>query len=285
VASRPPERLTRAEAAALLEPSSYYDRPSASGWEGFDEYVDQEWQAGQHVSIFAPTEGGKTHLIRHGLLPHWQRYPVLWLRFKPRDRTLGGWGIPVNEYPDQWARLKYANRRADSPHWHRDPEHFLIRLPAYRWSGDPKRESESWQKARKIAGEALDQAFRDGGWVVVLDEVRAFSDGKEPSLSLSSVLENNWQRGRDQPLTVIAATQQPASAPSSMYDQPRWVFLGRTLDVGRYQRISELGGDTEAIKAALPTLGFQEFLAVDRHEGAMWRVKAPPAARTPVRRR
>lgn len=277
-------RLSREEAAQLLGAQERADPTSAGArgaapervtWEVFAAYLDAEWEAGQSVSIFAPTEGGKTHLIRWGLLPHWQRYPVLWIRFKPRDRTLTDFGRLVTEYPRFDMRVRYQVRPLDSPKWASDPEHFVIVLPKYRWSPDGKRQSESWQKARRIAGTALDSAYQEGGWVVVIDEVRALADGKEPALALSAPMENAWQRGRDQPLTLIAGTQEPVEAPGSMYTMARWVFMGQTHDVGRYQRISEIGGNTAVIKAVLPTLQFQEFLAVDRRYGRMWIVKAP----------
>lgn len=285
-AGRPPEpRFTDEELGQLGVDTGSIPRIP---WEEFRDDVlhrkvvrgqDAGWEAGQHASIFAPTGGGKTYLIRHGLLPLWQKYPVLWIQFKPRDGTMDGWGRRAHEYPGWDQRLRYRFRGLRSERWQRDPEHFLVRLPAYRWSNTTKQESEAWQRARRIAGEALDRAYREGGWVVVIDEVRALADGKAPALSLSSVLENSWQRGRSQPLTVIAGTQQPASAPSSMYDQPRWVFFGRQLDIGRHERIGEIGGDVEAVRAALPTLKGSrdpdgpEFLAVDRDSGEMWITK------------
>jgi hypothetical protein len=195
--------------------------------------------------------------------------------FKPRDSTIRGLGHQVKSFPGWDRRTHYANRELESERWESDPEWFVLRLPSYKWTQDGKRGSESWQRAQKLAGESMDRAFREGGWVVVVDEVRAFSDADSPSLGLSAVLENLWQRGRSQPVTVIAATQAPARAPYSMYDQARYVYLGRTLDVGRYQRISEIGGNTELIKRVLPTLEHQEFLFVDRRDGAMQIVQAP----------
>jgi hypothetical protein len=245
--------------------------------------LKEEWAAGQHVSIFAPTEGGKTHLIRYGLLPLWQRYPVLWVRFKPRDDSTEGWGIKVQRYPVA-ERLKYRVRRRESEAWRDDPEHYLVQLPGYRFDPSaPEDRSESWRNARRICGEALDRAYREGGWVLVLDEVRALTGKAPPALNLEAMLENCWQRGRTQPLTVIAAAQQPAWAPTSMYDQPRWVFLGRQLDEARWERIGEMGGNSKLIMELLPTLrgardgAGPEFLVVDRWSGDMWITVAPPA--------
>lgn len=253
-------------------------------WPEHFAYLEENWStvdehgrpSAQHCSIFAPTEGGKTHLIRRGILPLWQKYPVLWLLYTPKDATIGGMARKVKQYPTWDARLRYASRPVDSPKWETDPEWFVLTLPRFKWSPDMRRyKNPEWVRARTIAGQAIDRAFRDGGWVLVIDEVRAFTDSDEPSLALTSVLENAWQRGRKQPLTIIGATQQPANAPGSMYDQPRHVYLGQTLDTGRYQRISEIGGNTELIKRILPTLGPREFLYVDRRTKLMQIVTAP----------
>lgn len=246
-------------------------------WAEHYAWLEDNYEAGEHTSIFAPTNGGKTHLIRHGLLPLFQKYPVLWIRFKPKDKTLRQLGHQVRAYPSWDQRLRYQARGLDSPKWESDPEWFILVLPLYRWTPSAKSESPTWQRARRIAGTALDRAYAEGGWVVVIDEVRALAGKDAPALSLESVLENQWQRGRDQPLTVIGGTQQPANAPGSMYDQPAHIYLGKTLDVGRHQRLAEIGGDTEQIKAVLPTLGRFEFLYVHRYSGRMEVVVAPPA--------
>lgn len=281
------------EAAGLtfedLQELELADPEDASGevervpWEEHFAYLEETWStvdergkpSAQHCSIFAPTRGGKSHLIRFGILPLWQRYPVLWLMYKPRDPTIGGMGRKVKEFPTWDQRLRYSSRKADDPKWETDPEWFVLTLPRFKWTPDSKHDNPSWVRARRIAGEAIDRAFQEGNWVLVVDEVRAFADAEPPSLALTPPLENAWQRGGSQPLTIIGATQQPAKAPGSMYDQPRHVYLGHTLDVGRYQRISEIGGNTELIKRILPSLGQREFLYVDRHEHVMMIVKAP----------
>lgn len=251
-------------------------------WDEMYEILDERWHAGQHFAIFSPTEGGKSHLIRHGLLTLWRRYPVLWIRFKARDDTTPGFGTLVDRYPVV-ERMKYRARGRNSPAWDDDPEHFLLQLPRYHFDphaiGD---KSESWNHARRVCGEALDRAFREGGWLVVIDEIQAVNGKRPPALDLESALENCLQRGRTQPLTLIAAAQQPAWNAPSVYDQARWVALGRTLDEARFERIGQLGGSRERIEMVLPTLrgaspGPPEFLIVDRHTGDMWVTVAPPA--------
>ena len=271
--------LSREEAAQLLgeqQAGGHGYNLQPGGWEAFARHYQLEGGAGQHISVFAPTEGGKTFLILHGLIePFWWFYPVLWLRYKARDRTLSGFGQEVRAFPSSLQRSRYAHRRLDDPRWADDPEHFVLRLPEYHWSPDGKKQSKAWQEARRRAGEALDRAYHEGGWFVVVDEVLALSENDQPGLALRAPLENAWQRGRDQPLTLCAATQEPAGAPHSMYSMPRWIFIGRTFDQGRYDRLAEIGGDTRTMKAILPSLREKEFLAIDRWKGLIWRVKVP----------
>jgi hypothetical protein len=214
------------------------------------------------VSIFGRTGDGKTHLVRWGLLPLWQRYPVLLVDTKPRNRTLTGCGSLVRQFPTSMQRLPYRLRHHESKRWDRDPEWFRLRPPAARWSPDRKRQSENWTRARGVVGRALDECYHGGGWVVVIDEVRAVSDGQDPSLDLTPVLENTWQRGRDQPVTLIALTQSPVFVPGSMHTQPTHVYISGMRDLAKVDRLGEIGGDVDLIRQVLPSLSRRrhEFL-------------------------
>jgi hypothetical protein len=271
--------LSREDAARLLDDGG--GDPEAVPrveWEPFFEWLCANWKAGQHVSIFGPNQiAGKTHMIRYGLLPCWQRYFVLILQFKPRDPAMVGMGHEIKHFPTKLDRVQYDTRKYDSPKWDKDPEWFRLRLPAYRWSANGGREGQSYRTARRMAGEAIDKAYWQGQVVLVVDEVRAIAETKQPHLGLEAPLENVWQRGATQPVTLIAATQQPANAPSSMYDQAHFVLLGKFLDIGRHERLSEIGGNTALIKATLPDLEPHEFLFIDRTNGEMCRISAPPA--------
>jgi hypothetical protein len=276
VASRTPELTAEdLEELGFGEDGPAGELPPRISWEEHDDWLDANFGAGMHVSIFAPNEGGKTHLIRYGLMPHWQRYPALILQYKKRDPALSGFGHPVKNFPSRLQRLRYQTRGLDSPAWRDDPEWFRLVLPPYRWSADG-RKLEGYKRARKIAGEAIDRVYHEGGWVLVVDEVRRVTDPRQPGLGLEAPLENIWQAARSEPVTLIGGTQQPASAPSSMYDQASLVYLGKTLDVGRHERLAEIGGNTQLIKRTLPTLDNHEFLFVHRQSGDMAIVKAPP---------
>ena len=94
-------------------------------------------------------------------------------------------------------------------------------------------------------------------------------------------MRNAGKIWRDRPLTVIAATQQPAGAPTELYDQPSHLFLGGTEDEQRHKRLAEIGGDSRLLVMVVATLDRHEFLYVhgERRKGhrAMAIVKAPGA--------
>jgi hypothetical protein len=267
--------LSQREAAALLdeEPDNESIAPRVE-WEDFDAWLCDSWQAGDHFSIVAPTGAGKTFLIRYGLLPCWRRYPVFVVQCKPKDPDMKGLGREVKHFPTKLDRLPYETRGYDSKKWDTDPEWFRLRVPAYRYSS--RGEPAGHRHAKQLVGGAIDRSFWQGEWVLVIDEVRAIAEPRQPSLGLEPVLENAWQRGRTQPLTIVAATQQPANVPSSFYDQPTFVAIGKMLDVGRFERLGEIGGDTKAIKAILPTLQQDEFLIIHRPTGEMIVTEVPP---------
>lgn len=277
--------ITREELADYLGTKTRGGRAPRKPWAEHMAFLEDHWQAGQHCSIFAATDGGKTHLWRR-LLPLWQRYPVLVIQNKPKDSTAAGLGRQVRAYPGMGERVKYEIRRRaqpDSEAWARDPEWFVLALPRYRWTPDKGKRGgdKSYDRARRIAGEAMDRAYQEGTWVVVFDEVKGLAGREEPHLNLPAPMVNMWERGRSQPVTVIAATQSPALAPTAMYDQPRHLYLGRIQDVARQERLAEIGGDTKLIRELLPTLEGREFLYIymGRESGdpdQMWVVTAPP---------
>jgi hypothetical protein len=265
-------------------------------WAWVHEYLGDNWHPGEAFAVFAPAEGGKSHLIRYGLVPMWDyrvrspmtgeldRHAVMWVRVKQRDDSTRGFGTKVDRYP-VIERAKYKVRHPNSQAWEDDPEHYLIQLPAYRFDANaPQDRSASWHQARRICGEILDKAFREGNIVVVIDEIQAVSGKTPPGLDLAPSLENCLQRGRTQPITMITGSQQPAWNAPSVYDQAKFVALGRTLDEARFERIGQLGGDREAIEPVLPTLkgarhpDGPEFLIINRHTGDMMISVAPPEA-------
>jgi hypothetical protein len=238
--------------------------PPRIEWAQHRAWLDHHWLAGQHVSIIAPTGGGKSYLIRHGLLPLWEEYRVLIIDSKGgEDATWAGYGQVVHEFPA-------AERGGQPPDREQGPRIYRLISPGFEWSPALKRESDGLRRARTVVGSALDLAFRQRDWVIVADETRALTDSVASfGLGLRGLLEMIWQRGRALNVTLVAGTQAPRYVPSSFYDQPSLVYVGRTLDGRAQDRLDEIGGDTRAIQATMRALRRRDFLVVERDSGRM----------------
>ena len=206
--------------------------------------LDQLWEPGQHTSIIVPNGMGKDYLITRGLLPLWLGYKVLYIDIKKADPTLAGFGRLVHQFPSFWER---AGRR---PHW--------FRLHVNSALGGVGMDRQRW-----IIYDALKQAAREGGWLVVIGEISYVAN----HLHLGQVLRDIWIRMRNE-ITLVGATQAPRWAPGELYDQPARVYLGPIRDSASRKRLIEIGGNTDIIKAVMPTLEKFDFLYIDTRDAA-----------------
>jgi hypothetical protein len=228
-------------------------------WDEHAAELSEVWKPGDHVSIFAPTDHGKTHLVLHGLAPLWpDEYPWLTVDVKGDDPTLAGWGRAVQKLPGRFVRHRV----------HEGQRYRLLVPEAVEALGEAK--------GRVL--EALRTCRRERGWVVHLNEVRALTDAKAPGLGLAPNVEQLWLRGRPH-ITVIGETQRPAWVPGSMYDQPSHVYLGGIVDERSRKRIAEIGGDTDNLIRIVRQLREHEFLYFRRLGGLMQIVTAPARSR------
>jgi hypothetical protein len=237
-------------------------------WSQHRSWLDHHWFPGQHVSVVGVTGGGKSYLVRHGLLPLWRHHRVLIVDVKGDDPSLSGVGqvvsgLPAEEGPQ--GRF-HGERDPDQPRWYR------LVVPEWDFEAG-KRQTSGLERAQRVAGETLHEAYLQGDWVLVLDEARAITDPTNTfGLGLRGVAENIWQRGRSRRVTLIACTQQPLWMPSSFYSQPSLVYLGRMLEPPT-AHFREIGGDTRLIRNLVPLLGRWEWLFVERDSGRMSIVK------------
>jgi hypothetical protein len=184
---------------------------------------------GNHVAVIAPTGGGKTTLVTKGILPMFGTADVLVLD-TTADPKLSSYGQPYQKY----GKIKGLRRLT---------------------VGDLSPESTA--KVHK----AMSRAYKQGGVVVMFDEVRHITDSKY--LGLGASAESLWLFSRKRENLVVGLTQAPRWVPSAFYDQSRLHFIFRIRDKRAMIRLAEIGGDMDTLKAVLPTLAKFEFAYVN----------------------
>jgi hypothetical protein len=208
-------------------------------WSELRRELGGAWDEGQHVSVIAQTGGGKSFLMRHGLMPLCSADRVAVIDCKGDDPTWRGFGERVARIP------RYQLFRDDER-----PEHYRIVTP------------DDVNDARGQVTDLLRSAYRAGRWIVVLDETRALADPRAPSLGLQPYLDQMWLRGRSRKVTVVAGTQAPRWVPRAMYDQASHLFIGRILDREARKRLREIAGFSDAIEPTVAALGKFDFLYI-----------------------
>ncbi len=237
--------------------------PRRISWSQHRSWLDHHWLPGQHVSVVAVTGGGKSYLLREGLLPLWRDYRALVIDVKGDDPTLAGVGQVVEGLPSTERTQGRGQPPEHGPRWYR------LVVPEWDFAGARKRGRSGLEHAQQVTGETLHAAYRMGDWLIVLDEARAVTDHVSTfGLGLQGVVENIWQRGRSRRVTLVACTQQPLWMPGSFYSQPSYLYLGRMLEPPT-AHFREIGGDTRVIRETLPQLERWEFLFVERDTARM----------------
>jgi hypothetical protein len=200
-------------------------------WEQVETYVHAEWIPDQspHHCVVAQTRAGKSHLIRHGILPLVQFDRVLVIDSKGgQDKTWAGCGKLVKSLPSA-ARMRLTDDRKPMAHWYR------LVVPIDR------------QEGRRVVHDALTRIAAMGDFVVVIDETRHITDAAEPGLGLRGPYENLVLRGGSHGVMVVSGTQAPRWVPSTFYDQAGFAWIGRVTDEQAHKRLMEIGGMTRAL--------------------------------------
>jgi hypothetical protein len=195
---------------------------------------------------------GKTHLIVHGLLPLCFDDKVCILDSKGDDPVLRASGAKsVRTLPSNLKRVTFDDNR-EKGGWFR----LVI--------------SEELGRAQDQVGSTLERIYKEGNWIVVIDETRAISDPRSPGLGLQPQLDRLWLRGRSRGISVIAATQAPRWVPSSFYDQCQFVWCSRIRDERAHQRIMEIGSMTRAHIPLISGVRKRRWLYMDDEEEETW---------------
>jgi len=173
---------------------------------------------------------------------------VLIIDVKGDDPTFAEIGKPVRKIPKRgWRTFNdWLSEGKPKEHWYR----LVV--------------SENWTDARLQVREALATVYREGEWTVVLDETRALTDFREPSLNLSPQIEALWLRGRSRKVCVVAATQGPRWVPKAFYEQAQFHWIGGVEDEESQKRLREIGGMEREHFRTIKSLEQHHYIYTDR---------------------
>jgi hypothetical protein len=222
-------------------------------WDEVIHRVNKLWkpELAPHHSIFGQNGSGKTHLIVHGLLPLCQGDNVCIFDNKGDDPVINAAGARrVRQLPSRLRRTLDNDK----------PKEGWFQLVV----------SDDTERARDQCGRALEQIYKEGNWIVVLDETRAISDPRSPGLGLQPLLDRLWLRGRSRHISVVAATQAPRWVPTSFYDQCQFAWCSRIRDERAHQRVMEIGSMTRAHIPHIARIRKRRWLYMDDEEEETW---------------
>lgn len=223
-------------------------------WDDF--YRLMKWRQGEHVTVLAPTEGGKTTLMLNLLAPVGKRPKrdgfVIVAATKRRDEQIDSLKH----------RGFYETRGMDYMLWDRTKHLFR-----------PPLESLSDLGQQREFARLLETVFRQGRITLYADEVRYLTD----TLRLRRHMEILWLQGRALRITIIAGTQRPAWVPLEAYSQAKHLFFGRSTDERDLKRVSDIGGgiDRDVLRRDIRRLPMFQFLYVNTKTDEMCRTQVP----------
>lgn len=202
-----------------------------------------EYRAGQHVTILAPTDWGKTFLGQRLLAATMRpKLPALNLVIKPRDATV------LAFMRDNDMRRQRSWPPPPNAPWRRRPAGYAV-WPTH--TGDPDRDELMlyWTMRR-----ALLDSYRRGNRIVFCDEAAGMINDISPPKNepnLERYMRQLWTRGRSLGVGMWAATQRPVDVPLHAYSQAQHLFIGKDPDKRGRQRFAEIGGIDPALVLAI----------------------------------
>lgn len=236
-----PLRVTQGRTERPVHLRGLYD------WVPWREHLRRlAWHQGEHVLVVGPTGQGKTTLIGE-LLGLGYRRNVLIFGTKTKDST----------YNELMARHGLS-RQDDWP----IPGH-CSRAMLWPQSKDGSIRA-TMRHQREVFSRALDGAWHQGGWTLVLDEEHWMSE----MLKLDQEIAALHHQGRSAGLTLVDGIQRPAWVPVITYGSASHAYLWGTREQSDLTRLANLGGvSTRELIPNLASLGRYEMVYVPTRTG------------------
>jgi hypothetical protein len=224
-----------------------------------DTFLTQVWdyQAGEHVTVLAPTTGGKTHLSFQLLgMSATPELPAVVMVMKPRDKATEQWTkkldfLTVRDWPPPKTKSLFRERPPRG--WTVWPPH------VYDPSIDDPRH-------RAVFRRVILDSYKKGNRILFADETYSL----EEELELSTELRTVWTKGASMGCGMWAASQRPAYISKWAY-QAHHLFLGKDPDEDTQRRLSEIGAavDPGKVRYLIARLEKWEFLYINRDDAGM----------------
>lgn len=227
---------------------------------GRREFLDEVWDyaPGQHVTVLAPSGGGKTHLS-YELLEVTARPECQAIVFvmKPRDETVDSFTKRAKfRVTREWPAPMRQRLQSKPPGWTLWPKS----------SFDPDvDEARQWAIFRA----ALRDSYRRGDRIVFADETYSL-ENELPHGGLTKELRTLHTKGRSMRCGIWSASQRAAYINRWAY-QAHHLFLGHDPDDDAQKRLSEIGAavDKRLVRSIVADLDRYEFLYVNRDDRTM----------------
>jgi hypothetical protein len=205
-------------------PSSSPNRLTVYDWSDFRRHMD--WRQDQHVTVVAPTRGGKTTVARDLLR---DRKGFLFLATKPRDTSVD--------------RLRHDLNAQLLRSW--PPRHVSERNVLWLKSKGILRDVSA---QRQTFARAMNDTYLTGACAIVLDEAEYVTQ----TLGLDKFLRVLWAQGRSNKVAVLAMTQRPRFLPRIAWSSADHLLLGRTREREDIAALGGMGGlDSLTIRKAV----------------------------------
>lgn len=203
----------------------------------WDEFLDSlEWLQGEHVTAIGPTKSGKTTLFRELFKRTRSERTHPWqvvVATKKRDEVLDAF------MPDGFVKM---------PTWSAPEADVTPKIML----APPIPSAEDYRQQADAIRHALTSIYSQGGWKVLLDELKHIAD----FLGLKREVELLLHQGRSAGITVVSSVQRPRHVPLMAYDQADHLFMWESRDSNIRDRLSEIGGrvNPETVERGLQSL-------------------------------
>lgn len=225
---------------------------------GRQEFLESVWKykLGEHLTILAPTQNGKTtfmgDLLKHRS-PRKDENPPLVLVMKPRDPVV----------TDLTKRLEFKRIKQWPPLpsvWNPKPPGYVL-WPPHKF--DPEIDDI---RLRDIMRRAILDCYRKGDRILVADETYGLIN----ELKLHKDITAVHSRGSGMGLGIWCATQKPTHIGTWAYSQAVHLFLGYDPDENARKRFAEIGGvDPDIVKHYVMNLEQYEWFYIRRNDRSM----------------